>query len=159
VGASVDAGDHARCDVLHVAVEGGLGGRWHRRGGGGEEGEPAGQRKHLVLLRLPPEQPLQLPARCGVGGGEGGCLGGVIGQVVQLPGVVVGVVGAGGEPGQGGRCPVPGDAVEFGACPPPVFVDRPVAQRLEVLHRVTLGGARVVEGVVEAGAVHGFLFG
>src|SRR5262249_60273405 len=110
-------------------------------------------------VRFRPDQVLQLRELCGVTGGEVVGLGEVIGQVVQLPGVVVGVVGAGGEPGQGGRCPVPGDAVEFGACPPPVFVDRPVAQRLEVLHRVTLGGARVLEGVGEAGAVHGFLFG
>ena len=50
-----------------------------------------------------------------------------------------------------------GDAVELGAGPPAVLVDRPVAPGLEVLLGVPLGGVCLVEGVGEAGAVHRFL--
>ncbi len=67
----------------------------------------------------------------------------VVGQVVQLPHVVlVGVVDAGGEPLDRLRREVPRDPVEPGAGPPAVLVDRPAAERLEVLHRVPLLGGR-----------------
>ena len=90
-------------------------------------------------------------------GGDIPRLGEVLGRVVQLPGVLFGVVHAGGEPLHRLGREVPGDPVGLGARPPAVLVDRARAGELEVLHRMTLLGRGIVERAKKARAVHRLL--
>ena len=83
----------------------------------------------------------------------------VVGEVVELPGVLLRVVGSGREPRHRRRRQVPRDPVELAGGPPAVLVDRPVADDLEVLHGVALRCVRVLEGVEEARALHRLLRG
>ena len=99
VRAAVDARDHARGDVLDVAVERLLRDGRHRRQHAEEDREPGQQRQHVVFLRLLPEQLLQLGELLGVFGCDVVRLAEVVGQVVELPAVLLGVVGAGRESG------------------------------------------------------------
>ena len=67
----------------------------------------------------------------------------VLGPVVELPHVVLeGGLGVGRQPGI-----VPGHRR------PPLVVDAPIADQLEVLRGVALGGVGGVEGVAHAGAL------
>ena len=91
-------------------------------------------------------------------GGEVVGLREVVGQVVELPRVLLGVVGPGGESRDRPRRRVPRDPVELARGPPAVLVDRPVAVDLEVLHGVPLSRGRVVEAVHEARPLHRLLF-
>ena len=144
-------------DVLDVAVEGVRRDRRHRRQDPEEDREPGHQRQDVVRFGLLPEELLELCEFLRVLGGEVLGLGEVVRQVVELPGVLVRVVGAGGESrNRRWRC-VPGDAVELAGGPPAVLVDRPVAVDLEVLHGVPLGRARIVEAVQEARPLHRLL--
>ena len=159
VGAAVDARDHPGSDVLNVAVERLGRDRRHRRQVPEEDRERGQQRQHVVLLGLLPEELLELGELLRVLRGEVLRLAEVVGQVVQLPGVLLRVVGSRGEPRHRRRRKVPRDAVELAGGPPAVLVDRPVAEDLEVLHGVALLGVRVLEGVEEARPLHRLLGG
>ena len=98
VGAAVDARDHPGRDVLDVAVERVRRDRRHRRQDPEEDREPRQQRQHVVLLGLLPEERLQLGELLRVLRGEVLRLREVVGQVVELPGVLLRVVGSGREP-------------------------------------------------------------
>ena len=82
------------CDVTGEAEPGD--GR-HRRQDPEERREAAEQRQHAIALGLLPEQLLELLELVGVLGREVVRLGEVVGQVVQLPDVLLGVVGSGLE--------------------------------------------------------------
>ena len=89
------------------------------------------ERQHVEARRLDEEQPLQLGELVGVLGGEVVGLGPVLLDVVELPHVVVEAV-LGRQP----RVLVLGDRG------PAEVVDGAVADHLEVLGRVLLGGTR-----------------
>ena len=140
-----DPWDHPRGDVLDVAVVGELGLRRQRRRHPEEGGEPAEQGHHVVRLGLLPEQLLQLFDLLRVLLGEVVRLGEVIRKVVELRRVAFGIPDAGCEPPDRLRIDLPGDARHHPRQPPAVLVHPPVAEDLEVLLRVPLGGAGIAE--------------
>jgi len=157
VGVVVDPRDHPRHDVLDIAPV------LHRDrvrygrqdpeegGQGGEQGE------HLVLLRLGPEQLLQLGDLAGVIGGQVACLGEIIRQVVQLGRVGVGVPHPGRvRPQRIGR-DHPRDPRRPDGQPPAVLVHGPVAHGLEVLLGAVFRRGRVGQRVREGHPVEGLL--
>ena len=104
------------------------------------------ERQHVVAGGLDEEEPLQLVQLLGVLLGEVAGLGPVGGAVVELPDVVV----EGDADVAGG---LPRRAV-LGDRRPAAVVDAAVAEDLEVLRLVALGGGRVVEAVGHARALH-----
>ena len=158
VGVVVDAGHHARKDVLDVAAElelGGLGqGRQLPEEGrqGGEQGQD------LVALGLLPEERSELRHLLRVVRREVMCLAEVVGQVVQLGRIRVWVPGARRVGHDGLRRQDPRDACRPHREPPAVLVHGTVADRLEVLLGVPLRGIRRREAVREGDPVEGLLF-
>ena len=103
----------------------------------------------MVLLGLALEHLLQLAQPVGVLVGEVAGLAPVVGVVVELPDVLV-------EGALRRVHHLPGDPVPGHRCPA-LVVDAAVADHLEVLRGVPVLGLRRVEGVAQAGALHGLL--
>ncbi|MNW55505.1 hypothetical protein D3C74_331650 [compost metagenome] len=108
---------------------------------------PVVEREHVVLDRLDEPQALEGVQPFGLLGGQVVRLAVVGAAVVELPDVVV---ERDGRPADH----VPRRAV-LGDRAPPLVVDPPVAEHLEVLEVVALGRVCVVERVEHARALHG----
>ena len=157
VGVVVDPRDAPGGHVLHVSVVGGSRLGAERRQDAEEGGEPGEQRLDVVLLRLFPEQVLQLLHLLRIAGRQVVCLGEVIGQVIQLDRVLIGVPDTGREPFQQLGIQPPRGPGHPHRQPPAVLVHRPVTEVLEVLLGVPLGSVRVGQRPGEGHARHGLL--